>query len=162
MESPDEVMAALHRSAMPLLKVQISSCLVADAGRPGLRAELEPFCEERYLHQTFLRRPDGEIRRWEDLPDYLDDPLAGRDGDLRVHFHLPVFMESFGALAGSTVHLWPLLRRLVAETGVTHFEVETYTWSVLPPAFAGEGVAAQIAREVRRAAAVMELETGSP
>ena len=47
----------------------------------------------------------------------------------RIHFHVPLYAEYFGALG---LHREDIRRTLRAQPATTHFEIETYTWSVLP------------------------------
>jgi hypothetical protein len=47
-----------------------------------------------------------------------------------VHFHVPIFLERYGALESTQAHLRDCIERV---RGVTrHLEIETYTWDVLP------------------------------
>jgi hypothetical protein len=61
---------------------------------------------------------------------------------------VPVFRERYGAFEGTQAYVAELLR-LVRERRVSdHFEVETYTWDVLPEEFRREGIVAGISREI--------------
>ena len=65
-----------------------------------------------------------------------------------MHFHVPVFRERYGAFEGTQGYVAELLR-LVRERALSeHFEVETYTWDVLPEEFRREGIVGGIVREV--------------
>ncbi|MDP9365828.1 MAG: metabolite traffic protein EboE [Chloroflexota bacterium] len=119
-------------------KVQVSSALKADLpDNPAVREEvagaLAPFVESTYLHQVVQRNRDGSFARYPDLPDALPaigDPAAA---EWRVHFHVPIFVDRYGALASTQAELRRALA-LARERRLTpHLEIETYTWDVLPP-----------------------------
>ena len=89
----------------------------------------------------------GSVRGVDDLPDALGGALPAED-EWRVHFHVPVH-----AAEHTTQHeLEATLAALVGGPAplTTHFEVETYTWGVLPDGPGGddglvEGLAAELA-----------------
>ena len=72
----------------------------------------------------------------DDLPDALGGKraLPGRS-PWRVHFHVPVHVEPESPLRSTRDELVAALRALVGgeRARTDHLEVETYTWSVLPP-----------------------------
>jgi hypothetical protein len=65
-----------------------------------------------------------------------------------VHFHVPLFRERFGAFEGTQGYAAELVRLACARTDCAHYELETYTWSVLPEEFRGEGIVASVVREL--------------
>lgn len=127
----------LRAAGIRIAKTQISVALELRepaTNREGL-ARLRHFIEPRYLHQVIGRDSRGGKLRAEDLPEiFSGEELcpAWRGAEaLRVHFHLPIFWrgdESLGTTRGSLNDLIPSL----LAAGCQHFEVETYTWSVLP------------------------------
>jgi hypothetical protein len=132
-------------------KFQISSALrVSDPspGSPGRRA-LERFAEDTYLHQVVVRSDRG-LKRYVDLPEALagaseDAPLQS---EWRIHFHVPVFLASMGALETTQPDLEAVLDLVKARAGNPCLEVETYTWDVLPPEYRTAGMSEAIAREL--------------
>lgn len=142
-------------------KVQVSAAIaVAFAeGADGLcapdrtlaRAQLADFAEERYLHQTVVRRANGTTRLIEDLPLALASDEATGD-DWRVHFHVPVFLERIGVLHTTHDEIATAVRRAKA-LGTRHFELETYAWDVLPESAATDDLGTGIARELAWVAA---------
>jgi sugar phosphate isomerase/epimerase len=145
-EDPCEAWDRYVAAEILISKVQISAALACRAEEASIRA-LQPFCEPVYFHQTLLRPPEGAIAAWTDLPDALADPRARAGGELRVHFHVPLFWEGAGALRSTSATLTrPFFERL-ASGACPHLEIETYTFDVLPPALRGVGVAESIARE---------------
>ena len=71
------------------------------------------------------------------------------DGEWRVHFHVPVYLERFDLLGASQEAIRECLREAAAHGTTTHFEVETYAWGVLPPELRQPDLAAGIADEMR-------------
>jgi sugar phosphate isomerase/epimerase len=128
-EDPAAALAALAAAGIAVGKVQLSAALRL---RPAVRSELARFADPVYLHQVRQRNAGGSYVSWRDLPDALAAP--GVDGDeWRVHFHVPIFLEGYGALESTQDSLRETIR-LVCERGVSsHLEIETYTWDVLPP-----------------------------
>ncbi len=102
-----------------------------------------------YLHQT-VERSAGQFTRHVDLDRAFAALRRGESrGEWRVHCHVPVFLEDFEGL-GSTQGALKEALALCREREVSpHLEIETYTWSVLPPALRDGDLAADIAREVQ-------------
>jgi sugar phosphate isomerase/epimerase len=138
-EDPEAALAALDAAGIRVGKAQLSAALRVPA---AARRELERFAEPVYLHQVTERRADGALRSWPDLPEAL--AADGDGGEWRVHFHVPIFVERYGALESTQDHLRGVIERV---RGVTsHLEIETYTWDVLPPDLKASSVDS-IARE---------------
>jgi hypothetical protein len=70
--------------------------------------------------------------------------------------HAPVFRERYGAFEGTQAYVDELLRLVLERDVCSHFEVETYTWDVLPEEFRREGIVSAIAREMEWAAGRLE------
>jgi sugar phosphate isomerase/epimerase len=122
-EEPEEVLDALDAAGIRVGKAQLSAALIVPA---GAHEELRAFADPVYLHQVTER---GSLRTWPDLPE----ALSASDGDVdewRVHFHVPIFVERYGALMSTQEHLERCLRQVRGRT--SHLEIETYTWDVLP------------------------------
>ena len=142
-ETPAECLANLNSAGISIGKVQVSSALrMLDPDRPLL----ESFCEPVYLHQTVIRGEDGALRRYDDLPEALQDHPVGRGEEWRIHFHVPIFVERM-AKYGTTRFFVDSLLPLLDETVL--LEVETYTWAVLPPELRAETVDHSIIRELQ-------------
>jgi hypothetical protein len=95
-----------------------------------------------------VRSGTGELAFFEDLPL----ALARRgelDGEWRVHFHVPVYLESFGRLRTTQFAIRECLAAMRAMSDCRHFEVETYAWDVLPAELRQPELAAGIAHEMR-------------
>ena len=135
-------------------KVQVSAAVradfdaMADADRPAALRELAGLVEPRYLHQTVVRQT-GEVHRfYEDLPEALAAAGAEPSGQWRTHLHVPVFLERFGLLETTRDEIQRCVDLLRDRPEITAFEVETYTWEILPDALRGPTLADGIAREL--------------
>src|SRR6266536_635584 len=145
-EEPAAALAALSGAGLPVVKVQVSAALAAD--QPDVAgAALRGYAEPRFLHQTRSAGGAGT----DDLADALDGKLPG---PWRIHYHVPLH----AAPEPPRHSTLPVLRAALAALlgGATarcdHLDVETYTWSVLPPAQRptgpaqlADGIAAELA-----------------
>jgi sugar phosphate isomerase/epimerase len=135
-EDPTAELDRLEAAGVPVVKAQVSSALrVADPASASGRGFLQAFAEPRFLHQV-RERSNGGISGVDDLPEALEGGLPG-NGEWRVHFHVPVHRADHS----TRDELEATLARLVGgPTPLTrHFEVETYTWSVMPGHANGDG-----------------------
>jgi len=138
-------------------KVQISSAIHVpldrlDAnGRTAALEQLRRFAEDRYLHQTVARSAGGTTSFYDDLPQALDsiEPGETAESAMRIHFHVPVYLDAFGLLSTTQNEIAEALRIVLREDGVDHYEVETYAWGVLPDELHREKLADGIADEMR-------------
>ncbi|MBE2314444.1 metabolite traffic protein EboE [Solirubrobacter sp. CPCC 204708] len=145
-ETGTGAVAALEEAGLAVVKTQVSSALRVDdpASEEG-RELLARFDEPKFLHQT-REIVDARVQGTDDLPEALEGALPAKD-QWRVHFHVPVntsehttqdeLLDTLGALAGANA---PVTR---------HYEVETYTWSVMRDAPTDdEGLVAGLASEL--------------
>ena len=135
-EQPGAVLARYAAAGITVGKIQLSSALQValprSEGRAPIMAALAPFAEGTYLHQVIQRNQDGSLRHFPDLPPALaewDDPQAA---EWRIHFHVPIFLERYGALGSTQAELRATLAALGQTPFCAHLEIETYTWDVLP------------------------------
>jgi hypothetical protein len=152
-EDQSAVLKKYHAASIAVGKVQISSAVRAPldelpgAERPAALAQLAGFNEPRYLHQTMVR-DDGGTTFYEDLSEALAMTRESFRGELRVHFHVPIYVRGFGrleAMQGAILDCLGTLRELGPEPP---YEVETYAWTVLPPELQQPDLAAGIAEEL--------------
>jgi sugar phosphate isomerase/epimerase len=147
-EQPAAALARLAAAGLPVVKVQVSAALEAPAPGEAAQAQaLRGYAEPRFLHQT--RSAAGPAA--DDLPEALD---GGLPGPWRVHFHVPVHAAPQPPLRSTAGVLRESLRLLAGGDRAVcdHLDVETYTWSVLPPGQRPAGpaeLAAGIAAELR-------------
>jgi sugar phosphate isomerase/epimerase len=152
-EEPAQVLDALQTAGIRVPKVQVTAGLrvVMREGDDATLDALSAFADDVYLHQVVERREDGTLARHLDLPQALAAARAGKGRgtrEWRVHFHVPVFRERYGAFEGTQQYVAELLRLVRERATSEHFEVETYTWDVLPEEFRREGIVGGIVREV--------------
>jgi sugar phosphate isomerase/epimerase len=126
-------------------KVQLSAALEADAGAAS-RERLKAFCDPVYLHQVKVRTADSQTNAFADLPEALASVAAPGDR-WRIHFHVPLYFEGDGALRSTASALDAPFWTALAALPVSHVEIETYTFHVLPADLQAGGVTQSIARE---------------
>jgi sugar phosphate isomerase/epimerase len=131
-EAPAFTLNAIRSAGIRVGRAQISSAVrvaipESESARERLRCNLLPLSDATYLHQVI-----GEQERFADLPDGLAQLSEAASSEWRIHYHVPLFTERYGEI-GSTQ---PEVRAALAELTPAvsrHLEIETYTWSVLPP-----------------------------
>jgi hypothetical protein len=140
-EPQQQAIAAYRAAGIAIGKVQLSAAVTAAGENAGA---LAAFNEPRYLHQTAVRA-DGGVTLHDDLPDAL--ATAPRRGEWRTHFHVPVFAAELDGCRTTQDELVACLK-LLRGSDVTHYEVETYAWNVLPeslrPADLDRGIAKEL------------------
>lgn len=132
-----------------LSKIHLSSALAFDPRDPAAVAAIRAFDEPTYFHQVLLRDESGAITRFKDLPDFLTSDGMTSAVEARVHFHIPLDAEPAPPLRSTRDHAREVLAWCVGHPDACrHFEIETYTWGVLPAALQ-RPVTEQIAGEYR-------------
>ena len=140
-ENPADALNTYESAGVRLGRVQVSSALRVEiskdrVSRSELGRSLESFADSVYLHQVVGRFSDGSHVRWPDLPAALLELDKTTADEWRVHFHVPLFIEYIdlgGHSLSTTQRQTRELIRLVRERSLCDlFEIETYTWSVLP------------------------------
>lgn len=149
-------------------KVQVSSAIRVPWSRLDSvqqhRAllQLAQFAEDRYLHQTMVVDSTGQHRLVEDLPELMAQHLEHEalrstlplsDREWRIHFHVPIYVQSWGQIEStqSQINAWLDLVKVRPELFLPDvaYEVETYAWGVLPSQLQrlslDEGIAQEIA-----------------
>lgn len=135
---------ALTKAGIRISKVQISAALTARPGCPTAR--LREFDDRVYLHQVIIGRNHRRLRSFTDLPLALSQERKVT-ADWRIHCHVPLYFKGSASL-GTTANL--LTRGFFStatECGASHFEIETYTFGVLPAQLRELGVITSISRE---------------
>lgn len=135
-EEIEQSITELKSNDIRINKVHITCAIRVEspAGRPAALAQLAKYVEPRYLHQTFARTSAGTISLTDLSHEFCSSPpdnFAAAD-EWRVHFHVPVHLESLGELKTTRDDLKLALQSVAALEYAPHLEVETYTWSVLP------------------------------
>lgn len=136
---------SLGAAGIRINKLHITCALQLDnpASNQDGRELLAQFAEERYLHQTMGRLPDGRIVRHVDLTaEFAAHPPADflAAEQWRIHFHVPVNLEAWSSaedaenavLRTTRLELREALAAVAKLDYAPHLEVETYTWPVFP------------------------------
>lgn len=127
---------ALVAAGLRISKIHLSSAVSLDPRDPTAVEALAAFDEPIYFHQVLARHVDGIIRRFVDLPDALAAlplPETREAEEWRVHFHIPLDAEPAPPLRSTRQQVEDVLAwRRDHPDACTHYEIETYTWGVLP------------------------------
>ena len=134
-ERPQEALGRLRRAGIRVSKIHLSNALSV---RPTAEARevLRGFADEVYFHQVLERRAEGEIVRYGDLDEALatrleDGPQFEREW--RIHFHIPLHAAPTPIFQTTADHLTGVLDEVRRQPAMCqHFEMETYTWEVMP------------------------------
>lgn len=125
---------AFRQAGVRISKVHLSAALALDPSDPQALEALRSFEEPTYLHQVLLLLPDRTIQRFTDLPDFFAAAAADAT-EARVHFHIPLDADPMPPLRSTREHAAELLAyRNLQPDFCHHYEIETYTWGVLPGA----------------------------
>ena len=149
-EPPAEALQRLRRAGIKISKIHLSNALKV---RPTMevRAALKSFADDIYFHQTIERRPNGEIIRYGDLDEALDTSvteLPQAELEWRIHFHIPLHARPTALFDTTADHLIGVLDEVKRSPAIcTHFEMETYTWEVMPAELKKRNVVDQLVSE---------------
>lgn len=127
----------LTGAGIRISKIHLSSALALDPRDPAALGAIRNFDEPVYFHQVLLRA-GAEIMRFADLPDFFSATEGGKLNpgafeEMRVHFHIPLDAEPLLPLRSTRDQTREVLtwKKNHPET-CQHYEIETYTWAVLP------------------------------
>jgi hypothetical protein len=149
-ESPQEALLRLAKAGIRISKIHLSNALSVRPTRE-VREALRAFAEDIYFHQTIERREDGEIVRYSDLDEALSTPMD--DGpqlkrEWRIHFHIPLHAAPTAIFGTTADHLLGVLDQVRQRPSMcSHFEMETYTWEVMPGELKQRNVVDQLVGE---------------
>ncbi|MCB1077467.1 MAG: metabolite traffic protein EboE, partial [Verrucomicrobiae bacterium] len=150
-EEPSEAIGRLRSAGIRISKIHLSSALKLTPFA-AVRDRLAAFEDDVYLHQVVVREGKEVSRRFRDLPDALAWAESSGDSigdEWRVHFHVPIHAQPETAFFSDTRdHVSGVLKMLGQDPGwCSHFEMETYTWEVLPPELRSRDVVDQLVKE---------------
>ncbi|WP_262245912.1 metabolite traffic protein EboE [Parapedobacter soli] len=136
-EDHHAVVEALAQRGIQIGKFQISAALKAampsdTAARQAVGDAFMAFDEPTYLHQVIAQQRDGQLRRFNDLPDAQSALFDEQTIAWRSHFHIPIFLEDLGTLQSTQSDILDVLALHKSKLLTGHLEAETYTWGVLP------------------------------
>ncbi|MCC6610138.1 MAG: metabolite traffic protein EboE [Burkholderiales bacterium] len=148
-ESIAGALGRLKRAGIPVFKLQAAAAIrIPEVTREVVDA-LRAYDDPVYLHQT-VELKNGRMSRFVDLQDafaaFAQDPGPR---EWRIHFHVPVFLESLGPLFKTTrPAIEEALRVHKADPVSTQVEIETYTWDVLPDSLKTGDITDYVVREL--------------
>jgi hypothetical protein len=135
-EDATAAMDRIRAAGIKIGRIQLSSALDVDfagdaANAARMTERLRAFADTTYLHQVVDRR-DGQLLHFPDLPQALAASASSEPRHWRIHFHVPLFTATYDVLRSTQDYVADVLRHALATGATTHFEIETYTWDVLP------------------------------
>lgn len=151
-EKPQDTFQRWQEEGIRIGKIQISAALKADlpadtVNRQSVTQAFKSLVESTYLHQVVARQNDGQLLHYPDLPEALEHINQPEVAEWRTHFHVPLFVPSYGVLNSTQDAIREVLSILKKTPITRHLEVETYTWEVLPKDIQ-VGLAQSIIREL--------------
>lgn len=154
-EEPGDSVRGLLDAGIRISKIHLSSALKLKPSVESIR-RLGAFQDDVYLHQVVVRSGDDVTHRFSDLPeafDWFSKNQSFPGDEWRVHFHVPLHtraIEYFEDTRDQISGVFQLLQTTAAEKGEVfcqHFEMETYTWEVLPEEIRSRDVVDQLEAE---------------
>lgn len=141
-------LSLLRRNGIRISKIHLTAALrvIPD---PKTRDRLRSFCDPVYLHQVKAKRDQGTIYSYPDLQEALDsaDRHKEKDSEWRIHFHVPLYFEGQGGIRSTADELSAEVIKEAVKGGCEHFEMETYTFNVLPQEMRSRGLVQSIVAE---------------
>jgi sugar phosphate isomerase/epimerase len=136
-EDPAAALERLQRSGIKVGRVQLSSALRvifphARREAAAVAERLQRFADSTYLHQVIERRDGHELRHFADLDQALAAGAPAGGAEWRIHFHVPLFAAAYDGLGSTQDYVRTILAMAATTRFAAHFEIETYTWDVLP------------------------------
>lgn len=146
-EDPRASLGALKKAGIKISKLQLSSAMRIPTVGADTAQQLGQMDEPVYMHQVVENR-DGQLIRYPDIIQALENVDAAHGSEWRTHFHVPIFLEEMQTVATTQQFLKDILAVHKENPVTEQLEVETYTWDVLPESYRNVGVSAAIAREL--------------
>lgn len=136
-EDPAGAVKSFIDEGIRIGKTQISAALKVKLDEPETnRSEianyLKNFDEPTYLHQVIVKEENGLLVQFRDLQEALPSIDNDQAKEWRIHFHVPVFLDKYEDLYSTRDEMMESLRIILEGNHCRHFEIETYTWDVLP------------------------------
>ncbi len=149
-EEAEDAVGRLRDAGIRLSKIHLSSALKLKPDDETV-SRLSEFQDEVYLHQVVVREGSEVTRRFRDLPDAIDwfeKSKHGAGDEWRVHFHVPLHAQPEALFEDTRDHISEVLKLMTENPDLCkHFEMETYTWEVLPAAIRSRDVVEQLVAE---------------
>ncbi|MDF1825328.1 MAG: metabolite traffic protein EboE [Verrucomicrobiales bacterium] len=150
-EEPADAIGRLRAANIRISKIHLSSALRLKPEAESIE-RLKSFHDEVYLHQVIVGGEGKAVRRFRDLPEALEWSAGAspqsRGDEWRVHFHVPIHAQPEALFDDTRDHIPGVLAILGEDPGwCSHFEMETYTWEVLPEEIRSRDVVDQLVSE---------------
>jgi len=148
-DKPASCLNELIAKNISIGKIQISSALRVDLRHEELAKieALKQYEEPTYLHQVKALKKDGSFEQFKDLGEALEQFTPGKYDEWRVHFHVPLFLDSYGLLNSTQAEIAETLAHHQLHQVTRMMEIETYTWGVLPEEYQ-QSIETSVAREI--------------
>jgi sugar phosphate isomerase/epimerase len=135
-EKAQDTFRKFQEEGIKIGKIQISAALKVDIPkdkneRQILQSNLQPLAESTYLHQVIGRYDSGNLQSYPDLPEAIAILEETEMEEMRIHFHVPVFLAHYGDFSSTQADIISVLQEIKKNPVCSHLEVETYTWDVL-------------------------------
>lgn len=137
-EDCHDSLTRFENAGIRISKIHLSNALSIDPHDSEAQKAIRQFDEPTYLHQVLIKKSDGSILRFRDLPEYftaVEESDYPHDGatEARIHFHIPLYDDPESPLGSTRDHAEAALEFLKEKPETCpHLEMETYTWGVLP------------------------------
>ena len=148
-ENAKESLLLLKNNNIKISKIHLSSALKLKPNQQTVDS-LKEYQDDVYLHQVIARQQNGDLIRFKDLPDAIENFLKGNcnDDEWRVHFHIPLHASPDSLFDDTRDHIKDTLSVLSSDPEMCkHLEMETYTWEVLPNSMQSNSVVDQLSLE---------------
>ena len=148
-ENAKESLLLLKNNNIKISKIHLSSALKLKPNQQTVDS-LKEYQDDVYLHQVIARLQNGDLIRFKDLPDAIENFLKGNcnDDEWRVHFHIPLHASPDSLFDDTRDHIKDTLSVLSSDPELCkHLEMETYTWEVLPNSMQSNSVVDQLSLE---------------
>lgn len=149
-ENASEALARLRQHRIKISKIHLSSALKVWP-TPEVRTALKAFADDIYFHQVIARTTDGSVTRYKDLDVALlraTASLPQPGEEWRIHFHVPLHAAPTPLFGNTQDHIAGVLEVVKREPKLcSHFEMETYTWEVMPAEMKNRNVVDQLVAE---------------
>lgn len=148
-ENAKESLLLLKNNNIKISKIHLSSALKLKPNQQTVDS-LKVYQDDVYLHQVIAKLQNGDLIRFKDLPDAIENFLKGdcNDDEWRVHFHIPLHASPDSLFDDTRDHIKDTLSVLSSDPEMCkHLEMETYTWEVLPNSMQSNSVVDQLSLE---------------
>lgn len=127
-ESCQEAIKDFQNSEVSIFKIQLSNAI---KWKEGLSDEtLAVLYDDTYLHQIRQKNSNGSLTKYSDAPSDTAKLKLGAE-EWRCHFHTPIFQSEYETFSSTQDELIEAIEAC-QNMPLQCFEVETYTWGVLP------------------------------